>query len=192
MAQEAGAELVRLDQRSGPAVARNTAAKNAAGDILIFMDADTSVHPDTLARIASKFRETPELDAVMGSYDQRPSAPGVVSQFRNLLHSFVHHRASHYASTFWAGCGAVRKDRFRSFDESGFDLRDEWRVWTPNPGHHQTWLVTVRDGALSPCRPDQRPDECGWRPLRCWSPLSRYSIGAWWLAPIVSLPSLRC
>jgi glycosyltransferase involved in cell wall biosynthesis len=48
--QEAGAELVRLDRRSGSAAARNAAAKNAAGDILIFMDADTSVHPDTLDR----------------------------------------------------------------------------------------------------------------------------------------------
>lgn len=121
VAQEAGAELVRLEHRSGPATARNAAAKRAAGDILIFMDADTSVHTDTLDRFVREFRETPGLDAVMGSYDQQPTAPGVVSHFRNLLHSFVHHRAGHRASTFWAGCGAVRKDRFQAlggFDES--------------------------------------------------------------------------
>jgi GT2 family glycosyltransferase len=121
VAQEAGAELVRLEHRSGPATARNAAAKRAAGDILIFMDADTSVHTDTLDCLARKFRERPGLDAAMGSYDQRPTAPGVVSHFRNLLHSFVHHRANHQATTFWAGCGAVRKERFQTlggFDES--------------------------------------------------------------------------
>ena len=121
VAQEAGAELVRLDERRGPAAARNAAARNARGDVLVFMDADTSVHPDTLERFARRLCEDPDLDAVMGSYDQRPSAPGVVSRFRNLLHSFVHHRASPRATTFWAGCGAVRKERFVSlggFDES--------------------------------------------------------------------------
>ena len=121
VAREAGAELVRLKHRGGPAAARNAAAENANGDILVFVDADTSVHPDTLERFARLFRETPGLDAVMGSYDQQPSAPGVVSRFRNLLHSFVHHRSNRRATTFWAGCGAVRKQRFRAlggFDES--------------------------------------------------------------------------
>ena len=121
LAEQAGARLVPMDRRSGPATARNAAAKNARGDILVFLDADTSVHPDTLERFARMFRETPELDAAMGSYDQRPTAPGVVSRFRNLLHSFMHHRASRHATTFWAGCGAVRKLRFQSsggFDES--------------------------------------------------------------------------
>ena len=121
VAEQAGAKLVRLDRRSGPAAARNAAARNAAGDILVFMDADTSVHPDTLERFARKFRETPDLDAAMGSYDRHPTAPGVVSRFRNLLHSFVHRRFSRRATTFWAGCGAVRKHRFQTlggFDES--------------------------------------------------------------------------
>ena len=119
IAQKAGARLVRLDLRSGPAAARNAAANIAGGDILVFFDADTSVHPDTLERFSKKFREFPELDAVMGSYDQRPTAPGLVSHFRNLLHSFVHHRASPCASTFWTGCGAVRRGRFREL--GGFD-----------------------------------------------------------------------
>ena len=113
-AQEAGARLVRLDHRSGPATARNAAAKNAAGDILIFMDADTSAHSDTLGRFARVFSGTPKLDAAMGSYDRSPTAQGTISRFRNLLHSFVHHRARRDASTFWAGCGAVRKERFRA------------------------------------------------------------------------------
>jgi GT2 family glycosyltransferase len=159
-AQEAGAKLVRLDQRSGPAAARNAAAKNAAGGILIFLDADTSVHPDTLERLARKFRETPELDAAIGSYDQRPTAPGVVSRFRNLLHSFVHHRANRRATAFWAGCGAVRNDRFRSlggFDESfsrpsiedvefGLRLREAGGSIQLDPQiqvtHHKSWTLS--------------------------------------------------
>jgi len=115
----AGAELVRLDRRRGPAVARNTAAAKAKAEILVFLDADTSSHPDTLDRLARKFQEDSELDAAVGSYDQRPTAPGLVSRFRNLLHSFVHHRAHRRTSTFWAGCSAVRRGRFQAL--GGFD-----------------------------------------------------------------------
>jgi glycosyltransferase involved in cell wall biosynthesis len=119
--EEAKVQFVRLDQRKGPAVARNAAARKATGDILVFMDADTAVHPDTLSRLALEFEKDQDLDAVMGSYDQKPGAPGRVSRFRNLLHSFVHHRSHRHAVTFWAGCGAVRAERFRAlggFDES--------------------------------------------------------------------------
>src|ERR1700692_4849571 len=69
--REARAELVRLDRRMGPAMARNAAARKATGEILLFMDADTAVHPDTLSRLVREFERDPDLDAVMGSYDRR-------------------------------------------------------------------------------------------------------------------------
>ena len=119
--EEAKVQFVRLEERKGPAVARNAAAKKATGDVLVFVDADTAVHPDTLSRFAKEFEEDPDLDALMGSYDRNPAAPGRVSRFRNLLHSFVHHRSQRHSVTFWAGCGAVRASRFWAlggFDES--------------------------------------------------------------------------
>jgi GT2 family glycosyltransferase len=118
---EANVQLVRLDRRMGPAVARNAAARKATGDILLFMDADTAVHQDTLSRLVREFEKDPDLDAVMGSYDRTPVAPGRVSRFRNLLHSFVHHRSHRQTITFWAGCGAVRTARFWAL--GGFDER---------------------------------------------------------------------
>lgn len=157
---EEGAQLVRLEQRSGPAAVRNAAANKAAGEVLVFMDADTSAHMDTLERFAQEFHKNSGLDAMVGSYDQRPTAPGVVSRFRNLLHSFVHHRANRQASTFWAGCGAVRRDRFRKmggFDESfqrpsiedvefGLRLRQAGGSIELDPKiqvvHHKTWTFS--------------------------------------------------
>jgi hypothetical protein len=59
--------------------------------------------------------------AVFGSYDASPRATGVVSRYRNLLHHFVHQNGSSEATTFWAGCGAIRRSIFESV--GGFDDR---------------------------------------------------------------------
>jgi hypothetical protein len=65
--------------------------------------------------------------AAFGSYDERPPAPGLVSRFRNLLHCYHHQRGAGEASTFWAGCGAVRARPF--FAVGRFD---EWQYARPS------------------------------------------------------------
>jgi GT2 family glycosyltransferase len=111
--------VVRLQQNAGPARARNRGAEVARGELLVFIDADVCVHPDTLGRIDAHFREHPSTDALMGSYDDTPAHPAFVSQYKNLLHHYVHHRSRSQAWTFWAGCGAMRRDVFLAF--GGFD-----------------------------------------------------------------------
>jgi GT2 family glycosyltransferase len=114
-----GARVIRLAKNSGPAAARNHGARQARGEILFFVDADVLLAPRTVDRILSIFAERPDVAAVFGSYDDTPRAPGVVSRYRNLLHHYVHQHGQADASTFWAGCGAIRRDAFR--DVGGFD-----------------------------------------------------------------------
>ncbi len=118
-----GATFVRLDRNSGPSSARNAGAREATGDILFFVDSDVVIAPDAVTRLLAVFARDPTIDAVFGSYDNRPRARGVVSQYRNLLHHYVHQTGSTEASTFWAGCGAVRRAVFEAvggFDEGRF------------------------------------------------------------------------
>ena len=99
-----------------PALARNAGARQATGDVLVFIDADVTVHPDAFVRIRQAFDGDPMLVALFGSYDDAPAAPGTVSVFRNLLHHHVHQHGAGPAGTFWAGLGAMRRD---AFDASG-------------------------------------------------------------------------
>lgn len=121
-AKQAQATYVRVeDGPRGPAAARNRGARAASGDVLLFIDADVAVHPDTLARVVACFDGYPDVAAVFGSYDDRPTHGGIVSRYRNLLHHYVHQHGGREAATFWAGCGAVRRGTF--LEAGGFDER---------------------------------------------------------------------
>ena len=113
-ARATGARVVELTENSGPGAARNEGVAQARGRLLFFVDSDVVVAPDALDRIRAAFDTDPEVEAVFGSYDAAPRAPGIVSQYRNLLHHFTHQQADRAASTFWAGCGAVRRAAFEA------------------------------------------------------------------------------
>ncbi|NLG28063.1 MAG: glycosyltransferase, partial [Chloroflexi bacterium] len=113
LAERYGAHYLPLDGPAhGPAFARNRGAEVAQGDVLFFVDADVAVHDDAVAVVVEELTARPDVAACFGSYDDSPSAPGLVSQYRNLLHHYVHQHAREEASTFWAGCGAVRREAF--------------------------------------------------------------------------------
>ena len=96
----------------GPASARNLAARQASGALLIFFDADVVPHPQTLGRLRAALENDPALDAIIGAYDDAPYCQQFLSQYRNLQHCFVHRRGRRAAFTFWTGCGAVRRASF--------------------------------------------------------------------------------
>jgi len=114
-----GVPVVALAENAGPAAARNRGALRAGGAILFFVDADVVVSPGAIERVQRFFAGHPEHVAVFGSYDVRPGCGTMVSRYRNLLHHFVHQRGNPDASTFWAGCGAIRRSVFR--EVGGFD-----------------------------------------------------------------------
>jgi GT2 family glycosyltransferase len=88
--------------------------------LLIFLDADTTVHGETVHGLERHLLDDAGLAAVFGSYDEQPRYTGPISQFRNLAHHFVHSKSSTRALTFWSGCGAIRRSallRVGGFDD---------------------------------------------------------------------------
>ena len=106
----------------GPALARNRGAEAARGEILFFVDSDVVIYPDTLTIIDDAFECRPEYSALFGSYDDEPGDSGFLSQYKNLTHAFVHQKAREEGSTFWSGCGAVKKSVFMQL--GGFDVKN--------------------------------------------------------------------
>lgn len=104
--------LIELKNNSGPSVARNIGASHARGEILIFVDSDVLVSRDLISLIVDYFKQNTEVFALFGSYDANPTEKNLISQYKNLIHHYHHQHASIEAFTFWAGCGAVKKDIF--------------------------------------------------------------------------------
>ena len=119
VARRHGATVIATDARSGPAHARNLGAQRATGEVLFFLDADVCVHPGTVHSVAASFAADPALDALIGAYDDAPRSADFLSQYKNLMHAFVHRTGREHASTFWSGCGAIRRSVF--LEHSGFD-----------------------------------------------------------------------
>ncbi|MGZ4397515.1 MAG: glycosyltransferase family 2 protein [Gaiellaceae bacterium] len=157
-AEEPPEELIAVREAPvpGPAAARNRGAREATGEVVVFVDSDVLPHGDAFSRIRRAFGERPELDALFGSYDDSPTAAGTVSGFRNLLHHHVHQQSPGPAETFWAGLGAIRRDlllelggfdeRFREASiediELGMRLRERGALVELDPGLQGTHLKT--------------------------------------------------
>jgi GT2 family glycosyltransferase len=120
-ARTSGFRVLETAGAQGPAVARNLGAAAARGELLLFFDADVAVPTDAVARIRRHFSSAPDLAAVIGSYDDAPADPGFMSQYKNLVHRYVHQTSREDASTFWGACGAVRRASFEAV--GGFDER---------------------------------------------------------------------
>jgi len=124
IARSYGATVIQSPRpQGGPAVARNHGAQIARGEILFFIDADVLVRHDTVGRVADNLANPNGPVACIGSYDDEPAAQNLLSQYKNLQHHFVHQSAHAEASTFWTGCGAIRKDVF--LEMGGFDTSFE-------------------------------------------------------------------
>lgn len=119
-----GARVIVMEKNGGPGAARNRAAEEAAGDVLWFVDSDVIAWEDGAEKVRDAFAD-PDVAAVFGSYDSTPDGQHWFSRYKNLMHRFYHQRAERDAHTFWAGCGAVRKDVFLKI--GGFDI-ETYRV----------------------------------------------------------------
>jgi GT2 family glycosyltransferase len=119
--------LIQMEQNRGAAAARNRGAGLARGDLLVFLDADIVIEPDTLEKMVSVLCSRPDVSALFGSYQKDTIPTNFLSAYKNLLHHYTHQTSRTDAATFCGGFGAVRRDAFlqcRGFDESRRSLED--------------------------------------------------------------------
>lgn len=117
-ARRLGATVLTLTKNAGAGAARNFAARQSAGDILWFVDADVVAHDCGPEKIRTALADD-QIGAVFGSYDNHPPETNFASTYKNLVHRYYHQRAKAESDSFWSGCGAVKRTVF--FEVGGFE-----------------------------------------------------------------------
>jgi len=104
--------ILALARRMGGGAARNRGAAVASAPVLGFTDADVEIAPDTLKMLLEELNRRPELGALFGAYTPHCPERGFLSRYKNLHHHYIHLTSRRDATTFWTGCGAVRREVF--------------------------------------------------------------------------------
>lgn len=112
------ARYIRLERNSGPAIARNTGAKSARNEILIFVDSDVILNNDTLSKIREKFDRDDSIEILGGEYDLVPANPSTSTTFKSLMVRSWCPKGS-TVTVFLTRLGAIKKSIFDKF--GGFD-----------------------------------------------------------------------
>ncbi|HXJ77239.1 MAG TPA: glycosyltransferase [Candidatus Methylomirabilis sp.] len=116
--------LLTNAQSLGAFASRNRGAAHARGRILVFVDADVVIHPETLARIAEQLRDGTG-EALIGVYSLSQPNRNLCSIYKNAWIRFSYLAAPDTVSWFFTAIGAVRReawDRYGPFD-SKFEPR---------------------------------------------------------------------
>jgi glycosyltransferase involved in cell wall biosynthesis len=116
LAEKFDCRIIRQSTNRGAAAARNRGSREAAGEILFFLDADVFIQSHTLDIIVGDLAVDEPASAVIGVYTKVQETKGFYSQYQNLFTIFNHEKSGEYISWFWTAMGAVKK---AAFDETG-------------------------------------------------------------------------
>ena len=111
--REAGVRSVRQPYSMGNGAAIKRGARDAGGDILVFMDADGQHDPVLIGRLLDRLADG--FDMVVGARDWSGQA-GVGRGVANTLYNWLATRMTGFAvKDLTSGFRAVRADKFREF-----------------------------------------------------------------------------
>lgn len=113
IAEQAGAKVISHTYSKGNGAAIKTAARNATGDVIVFMDADGQHDPNDISRLIEKIEQG--YDLVVGAR-QRGSQASVGRGIANTLYNHLAtYMTEHKVEDLTSGFRAVRANKFREF-----------------------------------------------------------------------------
>jgi glycosyltransferase involved in cell wall biosynthesis len=117
LACEAGARVIPCEG-SGVSDARNTGARHARGELVLFTDSDVILPPVAVDLILERIVKQ-GYDAVTGRLSRVHRHPGFASRYKNLWMAFTYEALPDEVALFYTSVSAIRRSVFlklRGFD----------------------------------------------------------------------------
>ncbi|MDP2208913.1 MAG: glycosyltransferase family 2 protein [Bacteroidota bacterium] len=119
IAESYNCKVLQSSEGDGANRARNFGAKNAKGEILIFLDSDVEVRSDTIQTIVETL-ETGNVDAVVGVYSAQHRNENIVSQYKNLWIRFSYLKSPPAIDWLFGAVSGIKRDAFEKI--GGFNV----------------------------------------------------------------------
>jgi len=113
VAEGFGCRIVRLPRNRGPEHARQAGIKESRGDVVVFVDSDIVVKPDTIRELKRSLDVEPDVGAVVGTLSKEHPNPGFYSTYKNLYMNYILDKCPRYVDFIYGSIFAYRKDRIR-------------------------------------------------------------------------------
>ncbi len=113
ISEQVGARVISHPYSKGNGAAIKTGARNAIGDVIIFMDADGQHDPQDIPQLLAKIEEG--YDLVVGARQKGSQASvgrGIANKLYNNLATYM---SEHKVEDLTSGFRAVRAEKFREF-----------------------------------------------------------------------------
>ena len=112
-------KIIELNENKGPAVAKNTGANSASGDILLFVDSDVILKDNALVNVDRLYKND-DKNVLQGIYSHEPDYNNITTQYQQSFYCYYTWKNKEkYTETLTSMCFAIKK--FFFIESGGFN-----------------------------------------------------------------------
>ena len=124
IAEQYADQIVLHPKNLGRSRARKTGVRASQGDILLFVDSDVVIRPDTILKVTDYFKKNPKVDAVTGLLSKEHPNQDFFSQYKNLYMNFIFSQLPEKITFLFGSIYAVRRKSLILHD-SEYELAED-------------------------------------------------------------------
>jgi len=108
-------KVIKLEGKYGRSQVRATGVQAASGKIIVNIDSDVVIKPDTLTKIDNYFSHHPGVDALTGLLSKEHPSTNFFSQYKNLYMHYIFRRLPEKVTFLYGSIYAIRDETARIY-----------------------------------------------------------------------------
>jgi glycosyltransferase involved in cell wall biosynthesis len=118
---------LRHEKNKGAGAARNTGAAKAVGEILLFIDSDIEIYPNTISNIANEFKLDKRISALTAMIAKENRFKNFFSLYKTAFFRWSVSNMGSEVAYICTSCAAIRKSMFQQI--GGFSEKYKGASW---------------------------------------------------------------